>query len=195
MQLPRFVRVIVPNTAGRAVVVWHLAVGRERWNYPGGKVEPGEDPKSAAEREVWEEVGLRVAGLRLISEGKYFFRDDGLWYGYIYVSDPVDLSPTNCEPGKLARVEVLSRDEIAAEPDLPFVVEMLDLYLQHARANMSGFIPRHHDSLTIVPNWQEFVSWTEDAGYDESYLDVNDSKCLELQRQFLEEIAPEAERQ
>jgi hypothetical protein len=52
---------------------------------------------------------------------------------------------------------------------------------------MTGFIPRNHPSLTIVPDWAEFVAWTQDGGYDESYLDVNDSKCLELQRQYLEE--------
>lgn len=56
---------------------------------------------------------------------------------------------------------------------------------------MNGFIPRHDKSLTIVPNWKEFVSWAEDAGYDESYFDVNDSKCLELQRKYLQEIEDE----
>lgn len=182
----------MPDTAGRAVVVSHLAIGREGWNYPGGKVEPGEDPKVAAEREVWEEIGLRVTGLRLICEGKYYFHDEGLCYGYIYAADPINLAPTNREPNKLAKVEVLSRDEIALDAELPFVVEMLDLYLLDVRGkNMTGFIPRHHKSLTIVPDWQEFVAWAKDGGYDESYLDVNDSKCLELQKQFLEEAEAE----
>lgn len=190
MQLPRFVRVIVPDSAGRIVSVWHSDARRAGWNYPGGKVEPGEDPKEAARREVWEEVGLKVAGLRLIYEGEYFFEDDGLCYGYIYTADPVDRPPTNREPRKLAKVEVLSRDEIALHAELPFVVEMLDLHLTQAGAkNMNGFIPRNHASLTIVPDWQEFVAWVKDAGYDESYLDINDSKCLALQRTFLEEAS------
>lgn len=31
------------------------------WNAPGGHVDPGEDSNQAAVREVWEEVGLKVA--------------------------------------------------------------------------------------------------------------------------------------
>ena len=52
---------------------------------------------------------------------------------------------------------------------------------------MTGLIARNDPSLTIVPNWAEFVAWVKDAGYDESYLDVNDSKCLQLQQDYLAE--------
>jgi 8-oxo-dGTP diphosphatase len=31
-----------------------------RWEFPGGKVEPGEDPAAAAVREIAEELGCRV---------------------------------------------------------------------------------------------------------------------------------------
>lgn len=34
------------------------------WEFPGGKLEPGEAPEVCAVREVLEEVGLRVAALR-----------------------------------------------------------------------------------------------------------------------------------
>lgn len=53
----------------------------------------------------------------------------------------------------------------------------------------SGFIPRNDPSLVVVPDWAEFVAWAKDGGYDESYLDINDFKCLALQRTFLEEQA------
>jgi len=50
-----------------------------------------------------------------------------------------------------------------------------------------GFIERNDASLVIVPDWAEFCDWVKDAGYDEAYLDINDSRCLALQAAFLEE--------
>ncbi len=31
-----------------------------RWEFPGGKIAPGESPADALAREVWEEIGVRV---------------------------------------------------------------------------------------------------------------------------------------
>lgn len=51
---------------------------------------------------------------------------------------------------------------------------------------MFGVITRNSPYLVIVPNWQEFVEWVKDGGgYDESYLDINDSRCLRLQEDYL----------
>lgn len=38
------------------------------WELPGGKVEPGEEPRGAVVREWGEELGLRVGAGRLLSE-------------------------------------------------------------------------------------------------------------------------------
>jgi len=45
-------------------------------------------------------------------------------------------------------------------------------------------------SLVPPSRWQDFVEWTAEGGYDESYFDRRDSKSLELQRLFLEEALP-----
>jgi thiamine-phosphate pyrophosphorylase len=39
---------------------------RGRWSFPGGKVEPGETARAAAERETTEETGLRVRALEVV---------------------------------------------------------------------------------------------------------------------------------
>ncbi len=49
--------------------------GEGKWNAPGGKVLPGEDPAQAAVRETYEETGLRVGPLR--HRGVLHFTFDG----------------------------------------------------------------------------------------------------------------------
>ncbi|MGN6487511.1 MAG: NUDIX hydrolase [Devosia sp.] len=47
----------------RARAPWHGA-----WTLPGGRLEPGETPEACAAREVEEELGLRVFGLRPLAQ-------------------------------------------------------------------------------------------------------------------------------
>jgi hypothetical protein len=39
----------------------------------------------------------------------------------------------------------------------------------------------------VFENWGSFVKWAKENGYDESYFNVNDSKCLALYETFLQE--------
>ncbi len=60
---PGAAAVLVVDEAGRVLLVRQLreAVGRELWEIPAGKLEPGEYPELTAQRELQEETGL-VAG-------------------------------------------------------------------------------------------------------------------------------------
>jgi 8-oxo-dGTP diphosphatase len=61
-------------------------ISEGRWNFPGGKIEPGETPREGNDREVLEETGLSVT--QADYHGKLFFAFEGRaerdWYVHIF---------------------------------------------------------------------------------------------------------------
>ncbi len=53
-----------------------------RWGMPAGKVEPGEDPKSAVLREIYEEIGVRLDHLTVHPISTLFIRLENMDYTY-----------------------------------------------------------------------------------------------------------------
>ena len=60
---PDAVVVIVTDETGEKILMdreFRLAVGDWVYNFPAGLIDPGESPKEAAKRELWEETGLEL---------------------------------------------------------------------------------------------------------------------------------------
>jgi len=78
-------RVIVLK--GEKVLLGKRALGRAvgMWDVPGGKAEPNESPKMAAQREISEETGI------VVRELKYLFRTkNGIWLSYFFLTQLAD---------------------------------------------------------------------------------------------------------
>lgn len=64
---------IIPVCAALILDEGRVLVGRRgkgksdpgKWEFPGGKIRPGEDPRDGIVREVWEELGIRLTVGRL----------------------------------------------------------------------------------------------------------------------------------
>lgn len=58
----------VLDVGGRIVL---LRNDRDEWELPGGKLEPGEDPRACVEREMLEELNVRTTATRLLDVWLY----------------------------------------------------------------------------------------------------------------------------
>ncbi|KLL04900.1 MAG: thymidylate kinase [Mycoplasmataceae bacterium RV_VA103A] len=67
--LPQSVRAIIQNEKGEFLLV----KDKWGWNFPGGKIEPGETPEAAACREVFEETNLTIENCQKIAEENVFY--------------------------------------------------------------------------------------------------------------------------
>ena len=96
-----------------------------RWEFPGGKVAPGESEAAALGRELKEELGIEVLGARAMMRLRHRYPDRtvelSLWVVESYRGEP---RPLDGQRLKWVPREQLGREDIL-EADLPFVAALV----------------------------------------------------------------------
>ena len=113
--------VLVEDDERRILVVRSTYMG-PGWMLPGGRVERGETPQAAAERETQEETGVTVAVDRLLLVEAFRPKDVSFVFGGRVLGGSLDP-----QLGEIAEVGWLSREELAGSSRrLHRLLEMID---------------------------------------------------------------------
>ena len=124
---------VITNGKG-SVLACRRGAGRHLaglWEFPGGKVDPGEDPRAALARELKEELGITVEVTEKLepvvewTDGKVAIRLTG------YFCEISEGNPVALEHEEIRWCEISEMSELDwAEADVPLVSEISKLKIQ-----------------------------------------------------------------
>ena len=110
---------IIFNTEKAILLIHRNKKGKQQWETPGGKVECGETPESAARRELREELGITVRIVRRIGEAIFFEKEkeyNYAWYEATFdqVDNGIVLENGFDDYGYFSLPEISEMDDLSA---------------------------------------------------------------------------------
>lgn len=94
-----------------------------KWEFPGGKLEPGESPAQAAVRETLEETGLAVRSVRTLLELRHAYEHATVQLHFIHCALADDSPAPRAGTRWVAATELSSYDFPAANAPLLRILE------------------------------------------------------------------------
>ena len=99
-----------------------------KWEFAGGKVENGESHSEALEREIMEELGIKIKVGNFVADG-IGEDDDKRIVLHVYEAELMEGKPVPREHSELSWVEIDRLSALEwAEPDIPACKELMKRY-------------------------------------------------------------------
>ena len=122
------------------------------WEFPGGKLEAGEDIKTALTRELWEELGVTVDKAHPFIKLQYSYPDRSVTLNVWHVTKWHG-GPYNREGQPVSWINIRKLSELAFPPPDVMIIKALQLpplYLispDPAEGNFDGYLDRFEDCI------------------------------------------------
>ncbi len=90
---------VIFNHQGKFLLIHRDKNGKEQWEIPGGKVNRKESDRSAAKRELLEEIGIRVDLVDKIGEATFIENEQEYLYSWFIAKIKTNQTHLTLEPG------------------------------------------------------------------------------------------------
>ena len=136
------------DVSGRILLVRH-AYGSRQWTTPGGRVEHGESPLIALQRELIEEIACEVRIAHLIGVYAKPYRDDLV---LSFFAELVQGTPRACLP-EISEIAFFAREELPREIAFNSRVRVEDAF-----ENCRGVVRVFDSAASLVPSFSHACS-------------------------------------
>ncbi|WP_431222662.1 NUDIX hydrolase [Serratia sp. L9] len=129
----------IVHAAGKFLIVEETINNKALWNQPAGHLEADETLIQAAERELWEETGIRATPQSFLRMHQWIAPDHTAFLRFSFVIELENQLPTDPQDRDIDRCLWLTAKEISAASNLrsPLVAESIRCYQQQERYPLS----------------------------------------------------------